>query len=229
MKTSEPVSRAYRLSRTHVFCLVVALYLIVSLTSPKGQQSIMGPDLVIVSSSLPALLLGPAVFSLCVARQQPTRLDESPLPVTIWERMSALLIDFASVVVVTIPLISLPGLLLEWQATGTFSWAFEREFMRATDIVSGALFLVILPVLYGYFVTLPRRGYATIGQYIMGYRIVPLDDFGAKPQYFHRVILSYFLICCILAWGYLFRQDEGVYWWERKTHTIAMRTTYTEV
>lgn len=220
-------TRDLRFGRTFVFNTFLFAYVAVY---ALGEAAKASPHAGSLRNAIVGLtVVGLASLSLVLVglvRQRPQHVVRGTLPVKMWERFFALAIDLHAIFVISLPLLLLPDLLIDWGQTGQFHLVPSPDAIANPSLWPPAFMLVAMCL---YVVFLPRSGRSTLGQYVMGYSIVPLDDFGAKPQYFHRVILSYFLMCCIFGWGYLFRQDKGVYWWERKTHTIAMRTTYTEV
>ena len=95
------------------------------------------------------------------------------------------------------PIGALPTLIAEYHFTGTFQWAFEREFERPPDTI------LILPVALGIFVAMffyfylhPKRNRQTLGQYVLGYRVIAArQPLGAS--YGVRALLSFVGLC---AW-----------------------------
>tara|TARA_R110002051_G_scaffold233330_1_gene294914 strand:+ start:193 stop:828 length:636 start_codon:yes stop_codon:yes gene_type:complete len=173
-----------------------------------------------------ALLLSVLLIVVGFLRQRPEHLVRGTLRVRLWERFGALLIDLCTLTLIILPWLSLLMVLIEWAWSGEFSGFYAREFTRGTDWLPAAISLVAT---YFYFVALPRSGLSTVGQYVMGYRIVPIDDETSAPRYFGRVALF-----CVLIWGALFvfyyvsKREGDAYWWEKKTNTLAVRTSYSD-
>lgn len=87
------------------------------------------------------------------------------MPVGIFQRFGAFILDFMGVLVAFTPAITLPILYYEAQATGTFAWSFSREFARPTDalaVLPGILLAQVSLVTYFYFHAAKNR--QTIGR-----------------------------------------------------------------
>lgn len=151
---------------------------------------------------------------------------ESPDPsmvVGVWRRLGAFVVDFASVLMVMVPLAAVPVLVAEAHYTAAFNWSFSRDFARPTDtvyIVSGTL--VCFLALFLYFYLHARVGRPTAGQFVFGYRVTPVA--GAIPAYGLRVVLSFIGMCVwpvslVLA----LRLPGRTCWWDTATGTTATR------
>ncbi|MEP3654410.1 MAG: RDD family protein [Litorimonas sp.] len=94
---------------------------------------------------------------------------------------------------------------------------------------SELLTAVYLLAFLAYFWLLPKFGRATLGQYMMGYRIVPADE--SRPKCLWR--LAYVCGTAIMwplflfSWFMLRNDDIGIYWWDRKSSTRAVSTRQT--
>lgn len=175
------------------------------------------------SSSPISIILG--IFLLvffAFYKQKNTDLNYSK-PVGVRQRVGAFFIDFAVVLSAIVPLITLPILLVEGQSTGAFEWSFIRQFGRPTDVA------VILPsvllmfiALFCYFYLQAKNNRATLGQYILAYKIIAGE--GGSPNYFLRTFLSYIGLCVwpISLFFALKRQDKK-FWWDSKSRTAAVR------
>ncbi|WP_143435534.1 RDD family protein [Henriciella aquimarina] len=148
-------------------------------------------------------------------------------PVRLWKRFLAFFIDFfVSVAIFTSPLVLFElGLEASW--TGHFSWQVERDFSRPTDWVHALLTFLMLGGVFSYFWLLPKVGRATIGQYIMGYRVEPSPVRSGASQYAHRTFAAFVALCVwpltlALAAG---QTKPGEYWWDRVSRTRAFAYT----
>lgn len=174
-----------------------------------------------------ALLISPVVLALCVFGRREVAALGIENSVGIWTRAGAFLIDFLVILTVLVPPIALGNLWIEASWTGKFSWSYSREFARWTDLFSAIGALGIFWVMFVYFSGLPKRNRATIGQYIMGYMIVPegrsLD--GMKTG--SRAILGWLaLVIWPLTILLACRRPDKVYWWDRASQTRAVKTYY---
>jgi hypothetical protein len=139
--------------------------------------------------------------------------------VGVWRRVGSFLVDFTFVLMIVAPLAALPILAVEAEYAETFQWSFAREYPRPTDwllFTSGAL--AGFAALFLYFYQHERLGRPTVGQYVLGYRVVPTSD--GKPNYALRVLLSFVGLCIwpvsmILA----SRNSHKAFWWDGATGT----------
>jgi len=187
------------MNRAVVFLLVVGVFLLSSAMSGGVQAFSECSEtgcVVTVSSALISIILafGLAIF-LPFYPQYENTIDKTSV-VGVWRRFGAFYLDFVFVLIIVTPLVAVPLLLAEASYTGMFKWSFEREFSRPDD--SSYLFLGIFAgflALFFYFYLHGRVGRPTIGQYVLGYRVVRATETLGKPQYALRVVFSFIGLC----------------------------------
>lgn len=208
--------------------LAGSLFLVGALSGMELQDSVDCYDAschVLVSSSLPGVLLGPVVlfFLLRYPRQQ-GGVDSSRV-VGVWRRFGAFCLDCYALPMTVAPLLTLPHLLAEARYTGAFHWSFERDFARPDDWLYAMLAAVAASTaLVWYFYRHGRAGRPTLGQYIMGYRIVADPASGRPPEWGVRVLFAIIGICSWpVALFFALRKPNKAFWWDAETGTAAVR------
>jgi len=144
--------------------------------------------------------------------------------VGVLRRLGAFFLDFALIMVIAAPIGAIPTLLAEYHYTGTFQWSFVRDFERPTDTA------LILPVAIGIFVAMyfyfslhPKGNRQTVGQYVLGYRVVASGG-TLSPSYGHRALLSFIGLCMwpvsvVMA----LRNERKAFWWDAASRTKVVR------
>lgn len=191
-----------------------------------GASSECVNDDCLVAASSSALSIVTAIVLLLFLVFYP-RHEEVPdlsKAVGVWRRFGAFFLDFALAILIASPIVTLPILFAEASHSGAFVWSFHRDFSRPTDslYLAPAAFAMFL-VLFLYFYLHARIGRATIGQYILGFRIRPADGNDA-PKHGMRVVLSFMGLCvwpvsAILALCH----PRKAFWWDSATATNAIR------
>ncbi len=83
-------------------------------------------------------------------------------------KIIAFLIDFFIIVMVVSPFSALPLLLAEFNHTGVFAWAFERDYSRSSDSLYSALILLFSLMIIGYYFYKHKKlKRPTLGQYLL--------------------------------------------------------------
>lgn len=143
----------------------------------------------------------------------------------VWRRFGAFLIDFIVIILALSPILALPAIITEYTYTNEFLWSFQREFSRSTDnavIIPSAFILLVGLVYYFYKFTLLSK--PTIGQYILGYRIIVFSTNMSKSVAFKRVGLSMLGMC---AWPIAIIHGlikKRVFWWDSGSGSRAILT-----
>ena len=96
-------------------------------------------------------------------------LVETGEPVRLWRRFAAFLADMVALFLVLHPLLSM--------------------------IHVAAAILAGVALVFSYFWLHPVVGRATLGQYLLGYRIVPAGGVNGEPEYAHRTLSAFFALC----------------------------------
>jgi uncharacterized RDD family membrane protein YckC len=142
-------------------------------------------------------------------------------------RAIAYLIDLFVLTSSVPALLSIPLLWAEASRTGVFHWAFERTGLVPSDIFVGVpillLHLVLLNLYFAYPLTV---GTQTIGNRLMGFRIVD-DAHGTVPlgRAVIRSFLAFLAVCgffVTIPWA-LIMPSKGLLWHDLAMDTIAVR------
>ncbi|GAB5459166.1 MAG: hypothetical protein Hens3KO_21960 [Henriciella sp.] len=154
----------------------------------------------------------------------PLRIENT---VGIWTRLGAFCIDLLIVSVFFYPVFALGVLWIEAYWTGEFAWSFSRDFARPTDWVPDAGTLLVFAIMFTYFRMLPRMHKPTIGQYVMGYMIVPINSSQGKIRSGYRAVCGLFALA---FWPFTLyhaaKSPDRVFWWDKDSKTRAVRTKY---
>ncbi|MDG1418529.1 MAG: RDD family protein [Maricaulis sp.] len=116
------------------------------------------------------ILLSPLIFAT------PARADNLEAPVRIRRRMGAVFVDLIVVMQVLVPIPVLALIIIEAQATGEFAWAFQRDFARPTDDIIFFSAAAIMLGIIGYIYWSLKTGTQTLGQYLLGFRVLADPD-----------------------------------------------------
>lgn len=215
------------MSRTIVFVLVFGAFFLTSTMSGGSVSSVCSnADCLVSASSSPfsvALAVGLLLFLVFYPQLENTA--DNTRVVGVWRRFGAFFLDFTLVLMSVTPLAALPFLWAEAGHTGIFQWSFEREFLRPTDSVYilPSVFAAFLALFY-YFYQHARVGRQTIGQYVLGYRVVRASGIDGEPKYGMRVVMSFLGLCIwpisvILA----LRNSHKAFWWDAATGSNVAR------
>jgi hypothetical protein len=216
------------MSRLVVFVVVVAAWLISSWSAGESLGTSSACEnskcVVTASSSLIAIVMSIALSTFALTyRQLPAAPNDARI-VGVWRRFGAFLLDFTAVVMVVSSIGAIPMLLAEGHFTGQFHWSFSREFSRPTDaVIVLPIALACFLVLFGYFYGHARADRQTLGQYVLGYRVMAANE-QVRPAYGKRVLLSFVGLCMwpisvILA----MRKPHKDFWWDSATDSRVVR------
>ena len=125
---------------------------------------------------------------------------ETDEPVRLWRRLAAFGIDMVALFLVLHPVLSL-------------------VHMAAAVLIGVAL-------VFCHFWLHAVFGRATPGQYVMGYRIEPVDGTNGTPEYAHRTFSAFFALCQFPVTFIAASQQDatpGTYHWDRESHSRAVR------
>jgi len=110
-------------------------------------------------------------------------------------------------------------LLIENTARDEWVWSWEAPTspFYIPSLIIGILYCFV--GLYFYFRVHLERGRATPGQYMMGYKIIPIGT----PNYNRRIWNGlFYLWLWIIAWAAR-TEEEGVYTWDKNSNSQAVR------
>lgn len=210
------------MSRLWVLLLLIAVLAAQFATSARhGFEANCVNDqcYVVAATSQVGLIASAALTAFLVLYAQRRPQVEHTEPVKLWKRGIALYIDFFVALSIAAPAATLPLLLDEGRVTGAFQWHFERDFARPTDAALAIpAILAMFVVLFSYFYIHLRLRRQTIGQYLMGFRIVPEPD--TEMNAFSVVLLSWIGMCMrpFALYGAA-KHPEKLFWWNVQTKT----------
>ncbi len=96
-------------------------------------------------------------------------------------------------------------------------------FVQDRLIPDGITDIIGFTILFLYFWLMPQFGKATVGQHLLGYKIVPVT--GKTANYPIRILLSIPAFMMNLATLAYYQKDTtGIYWWDSLSNTRAVRT-----
>lgn len=193
-------------------------YVGTSSTCVRDQCTVIG------SSSFGSLIVSLVMIAFLVLRPDLQTAVESDAVVGVRRRLGAFFIDFALVLIIISPIAALPLLIAEASHTGTFEWSFVRQFSRPGDglLVFPGIF-GSFAALYFYFFYYPWKGRQTVGEYVLGFRIVAAESTGLSPNYGMRPFTSFVGLC---AWPislyFALQKEDKRFWWDTDSRTRAV-------
>jgi len=217
------------LHRILIFAITAILfYLITNFSGGNVGVSSACMDescMVVASTSLFSIMFGVIFILFAILFPRAIRNDGEKLA-GFWRRFGAFLIDFIVIILSLSPILALPLIITEYSYTGDFSWAFKREFSRPTDnaVIMPSVFISLFSLVY-YFYKFTLMSKPTIGQYILGYRIIGDSVAISKSVALKRVGLSMLGMC---AWPIAIIHGlikKRVFWWDSGSGSRAVLTS----
>ena len=202
------------------FALILgAFFLSASLSGESigSSYSCKGDECVVSgSSSLGSVLISLGIIVFLLARSDQSKGVNLSAVVGVWRRLGAFYIDFALVLLVVAPIATLPLLIAEASHSGGFEWSFIRKYARPSDgLLAHSAVFATFGALYLYFFYHPLKEKQTVGEYILGYKIVAEPSSGLSPSFGLRPIVSFIGLCALPASLYFaLRKDDKRFWWD---------------
>lgn len=192
-----------------------------------GSSCENGRCLIYASSSLLSIVLSLGLFCFLYFYPQQKSSHDNLEIVGVWRRLGAFYLDFMVVLIGVAPLLALPLLFQESNYTELFEWNFERELSRSSDSS------YILPAvgfafwfLFYYFYKHPKSGRQTIGQYVLGYKVVSNAEKLIEPEFGMRVVYSYIGLCAgPISLYFALKNSDKAFWWDSATNTKVIRVS----
>ena len=143
-------------------------------------------------------------------------------PVGRFRRYLAAMIDLTCLSFATFAVIFPSAYIIEWFATGSWQWFWTRDInvTESRDIVILTAYFSAYFGMYQYFWRHLQSGKPTVGQFVMGYRIIALEDAKLR-QRLHSGIVALWLWPLALFKTY---DKAGITYWDRDTNTRAVST-----
>lgn len=198
------------------FALIGAAILVTLLTE---YGVIPDPEPDIGAGGPPEFILGIlfAIIAFALPRAKPViGLDR---PVRIWRRVVALVIDWYVAGFGILAVIGLSGLAFSSVALMPGAQVSLSPWSNAALVLAG------LSAFFCYFWLHPKFGRATLGQYVMGYRIERDPDPNVPPHHFVRTWVAAVAACSGHLWIWFVNDKNtppGTYWWDRVGQTRAV-------
>lgn len=207
--------------------IIFAIGFIITMIWPGGINSVADSSgyFIRVESSLISITVLPiiGILGMILPRVQMQNLSDEG--VGIWPRFGAFMIDMGMLMFIFTPLLTLPFLWIEYKYTGDFTWSFYRTFYRKTDLILWGFFLPLFAAIIYYFYKHAQIGKATVGQFIMGYTIIPTGDNKKEAKYIQRIMGGTLAACVWPITLLKFRKiKDGIFWWDEQSNTRAVRT-----
>jgi hypothetical protein len=214
------------LQRLHVGFFLLAVFLVASVfgSGSVGATAPCDEGCGLLAQSDIGLMIGglSGLFALVYRQLEPV--PQPDLPVLIWRRMVAFYIDVFVAVFTIISTGALLLLVMRFLMTGIWVWQFILTDNPTSPVLEFLLVIVTLVALFAYFRVHAGIGRATIGQYILGYEVIPDPASDAPPRYALGLIMAFFAMCSVHMWIWFMKDRdsrEGWYWWERFGGTRA--------
>lgn len=214
------MSKSTLVKRLLLLVSIVAINLIVpNQDSGMSAECVGGQCIYAASTSVSAILMS-AFWGLVLFTNRELPINDASHEAGFWRRLAAFFIDFWVLMAVFIPIFVMPVLLAEFAHTGDFQWNFIRDFSRTGDWPLRAfLALVHITAMVKCQAFFIRNSKPTLGQYILGIRIIPATDSSPPIQATKRVLLS---LVGLFIWPiaiYTAIRRRKVYFWDRMTDT----------
>ncbi len=216
------------MARLVTFLLVIfALYISASYSGEYlGVQSscINSRCVVGAHSSILSIIISIALVLFLVLRPNQKVKIQDDRVVGVWRRLGAFYLDFALVLLIVVPITAIPMLVAEGQHTGTFEWFFVRKFTRPSDAFFALpAVLACFAALYFYFFYTPFKDRQTLGEYVLGFKIVPANEVGYPPNFGWRPFLGFIGLCTLpISVYYALKKDDKRFWWDTESRTRAV-------
>jgi|GEM_PF-2462972 len=221
-----------RVGRLALFFIFLASFLAPALLSPTGGNGIQmtsgGNEFRVLAYGHWTIALGSLILLLLpITVRWTDRADIFEPPVNVLPRVGAFIIDMLTIQLIWMPVMVLGIIFAEVLYTGEWRWAFERDFQRATDM---PLFLIpffgMFGSVIGYQYWSLRTGRQTIGQYVLGFRVIA-DEQSASPAnyglhlFLATIAAGLWPINLILA--VVDRRKR--FWWSKLANTRCVQVT----
>lgn len=190
-----------------------------------SSQCVNNNCVVSASTSLYSIILSLGFILFAMKFPRAKRVD-TKIRVGVWRRFGAFFLDFLTILLALTPILTLPIIYAEYTHTGSFNWSFQRNFSRDSDILlilpSG---LILFAGLIYYFYKFTLLSKPTLGQYVLGYRVVAEDGDMNKEKARARIISSILGMCfwpISVIHGLI---KKRVFWWDSTSESIAVLTS----
>ena len=129
----------------------------------------LGDDCIVAASSnIPNIFIAISIIFFITLYPQHTIKAIEISDFNTLHKIMAFLTDFMVVMLILTPFAGFPLLMLEFNYTGSFEWAFQRDYLRSTDTICAFLNLLFaLSIMAYYFYKHKKSNRLTIGQYLL--------------------------------------------------------------
>lgn len=173
-----------------------------------------------VSSDPIAILIFPLIGLALLRWPQKSTQTIDELRVGLIRRYTALMVDLCIVMSLTLPPTNFLSLLLEYMHTGQWQWSFHRTEFRPTDTIHMTLIMSNFVAMFLYFSWHIRRNKQTVGQYWLGFRLIPTNE---KPNMFVRMLIAWINLAWWPLWPWTIMKRPKDFWWDEQSNIIARR------
>ena len=169
-------------------------------------------------ASIVLLVLTRIVFS----EGPPQVLQSAP---NIGRRILAFLVDFFVLFLSATGILGLLPAIIEWSATSSFQWRFQRDFLHQSDLpvmfIIGMITLLYTAFYFGYPM---RNNKQTLSLYVSGTIIVSTSEHEITwGRAFGRFFLTCMAVCAFPITLFIGRDKQGRFWHDKATDTNVGR------
>lgn len=139
--------------------------------------------------------------------------------VGVFRRLAAVYIDLAVAMIGILPIITLPGLFIEYLYTGEWAWVVKRE-PKSRDMFHMAILLLGFLGIYAYARWHFKRSRQTLGQHFMGFKLISTD---ANDNFGVRVLTAWVIGAWWPFWPWTLMGRKQDYLWDTVSNIKARR------
>lgn len=164
------------------------------------------------SSGGVGLVLFPIVFVLLMRWPKRDGLIIEGGRVGVFERFGAFLTDLFVAMMPIAPIIVMADLIIEYFATGSWQWSYERDFSRSTDIISAGIMVMGFIAIFYYFKWHFERSKQTLGQHFFRFKLIATRE---NPSMGARAFIAFVNTAWWPIWPWTILKQKQDYWWDK--------------
>lgn len=170
-----------------------------------------------------AIVIFPIVFLLLLRWRKEHGAVLEHTHVGIIRRVAAFYIDLFVAMLAVAPVLAIPALIAEYQATGEWQWSFERDYTRNTDWLLAVSMASLFVWVIWYFRWHFDRQKQTVGQHLMNFKLVPIHG-GAS--FTRRLFVAWVCAAWWPFWPWTIFTGKQDYYWDTISGIKARRVSF---